>query len=57
MKNSVLKIAYKTFGSRLFTVTGGISDERDTNTFKEMIENQGYEVVWKDWDRSYLGVD
>ncbi|MEP1489040.1 MAG: hypothetical protein ABJL44_18845 [Algibacter sp.] len=34
-----------------------ISDEHDTNAIKEMIENQGYEVVWKDWDSNYFGVD
>lgn len=26
-----------------------ISDERSTKEIKEMIESQGYEVVWKDW--------
>mgnify|MGYP000129684955 CR=1 FL=1 len=30
-----------------------ISDERNTQEIKEMIQNQGYEVVWKDWDKSY----
>lgn len=29
-----------------------ISDERNTQEIKEMIEKQGYEVVWKDWDTS-----
>ncbi|MDO1511626.1 2-iminoacetate synthase ThiH [Maribacter confluentis] len=31
-----------------------ISDERSTVEITEMIQSQGYEVVWKDWDRSYL---
>jgi 2-iminoacetate synthase len=28
-----------------------ISDERDTTTIAQLIRNQGYEAVWKDWDR------
>ncbi len=30
-----------------------ISDERSTEAIKEMITSQGYEVVWKDWDKNY----
>ena len=30
-----------------------ISDERNTEEIKQMIESQGYDVVWKDWDKSY----
>lgn len=30
-----------------------ISDERSTNEIKEMIQSQGYEVVWKDWSKDY----
>ncbi|WP_394747453.1 2-iminoacetate synthase ThiH [Spongiimicrobium salis] len=30
-----------------------ISDERSTAEIKEMIQSQGYEVVWKDWSKSY----
>ena len=30
-----------------------ISDERSTDEIKKMIQSQGYEVIWKDWDRSY----
>ncbi len=30
-----------------------ISDERNTQEIIEMIKKGGYEVVWKDWDRSY----
>ena len=26
-----------------------ISDERSTATIEQMIQSQGYEVVWKDW--------
>jgi 2-iminoacetate synthase len=30
-----------------------ISDERNTAEIQQMIKSQGYEVVWKDWDKSY----
>jgi 2-iminoacetate synthase len=30
-----------------------ISDERNTDEIKEMIKSQGYEVVWKDWDKNF----
>ncbi|MDA9328826.1 2-iminoacetate synthase ThiH [Flavobacteriales bacterium] len=30
-----------------------ISDERSTAEVKEMIQSQGYEVVWKDWEKNY----
>lgn len=30
-----------------------ISDERSTEDIKQMIQSQGYEVVWKDWDESF----
>ncbi|NMH86007.1 2-iminoacetate synthase ThiH [Flavivirga algicola] len=30
-----------------------ISDERTTEQIKQMIQSQGYEVVWKDWSKSY----
>ena len=30
-----------------------ISDERSTEEIKTMIQDQGYEVVWKDWDKIY----
>jgi len=30
-----------------------ISDERDTDTIKKMIQDQGYEVVWKDWNNNW----
>ncbi|MBI5656387.1 MAG: hypothetical protein HZC44_06015, partial [Geobacter sp.] len=31
-----------------------ISDERSAEAVEQMIKNQGYEVVWKDWDRAFL---
>ena len=30
-----------------------ICDNRPTNEIKKMIENEGYEVIWKDWDRVF----
>lgn len=30
-----------------------ISDERSTAEIENMIQSQGYEVVWKDWDKNY----
>ncbi|GAA3590909.1 2-iminoacetate synthase ThiH [Flavivirga amylovorans] len=33
-----------------------ISDERNTEQIKQMIQSQGYEVVWKDWSKSYVAV-
>jgi 2-iminoacetate synthase len=32
-----------------------ISDERTPSEIAEMLKTQGYEPVWKDWDRSYNG--
>ncbi len=29
-----------------------ISDERSTEEIKRLIQSQGYEVVWKDWDKN-----
>ena len=34
-----------------------ISDDRTTGQIKQMIQSQGYEVVWKDWSKSYVTVD
>jgi 2-iminoacetate synthase len=33
-----------------------ISDERSTEEIKQMIQSQGYDVVWKDWDKSYFEI-
>ncbi|WP_303315371.1 2-iminoacetate synthase ThiH [Flavivirga abyssicola] len=33
-----------------------ISDERTTEQIKHMIQSQGYEVVWKDWSKSYVNL-
>lgn len=30
-----------------------ISDERSTEEIKNMIQSQGYEVVWKDWEKGF----
>lgn len=34
-----------------------ISDDRTTEQIKQMIQSQGYEVVWKDWSKSYVTAD
>ncbi len=31
-----------------------IDDNRSPSQIKEMLQRQGYETVWKDWDKSYL---
>lgn len=31
-----------------------ISDVRSTEAIKHMIQSQGYEVVWKDWDNTWM---
>ena len=30
-----------------------VNDDRSPVEMKKMVEAQGYEVVWKDWDRVY----
>ncbi|ELY2018748.1 2-iminoacetate synthase ThiH, partial [Flavobacterium psychrophilum] len=34
-----------------------ISDERSAQEIAKLISSQGYEPVWKDWDKSYATVD
>lgn len=65
-RNNIIKLGITSISAESKTNPGGyavapesleqfeISDERDTQDIKEMIQNQGYEVVWKDWDRSYV---
>jgi 2-iminoacetate synthase len=64
-RNNIIKLGITSISAESKTNPGGyavapesleqfeISDERSTNEIKEMIQSQGYEVVWKDWDRSY----
>ena len=64
-RNNIIKLGITSISAESKTNPGGyavepqsleqfeISDERSTNEIKEMIQKQGYEVVWKDWDRSY----
>ncbi|MEI6865632.1 2-iminoacetate synthase ThiH [Flavicella sp.] len=64
-RNNIIKLGITSISAESKTNPGGyavepqsleqfeISDERSTKDIKEMIQNQGYEVVWKDWDRSY----
>ena len=64
-RNNIIKLGITSISAESKTNPGGyavapetleqfeISDERDTDTIKKMIQNQGYEVVWKDWDRFF----
>lgn len=61
-RNNIIKLGITSISAESKTNPGGyavapesleqfeISDERETKDIKEMIENQGYEVVWKDWE-------
>lgn len=64
-RNNIIKLGITSISAESKTNPGGyavapesleqfeISDERDTNTIKEMIQDQGYEVVWKDWNNNW----
>ncbi len=64
-RDNIIKLGATTFSAESKTNPGGytvepesleqfeISDERPTEVVTEMIKKQGYEAVWKDWDRSY----
>lgn len=64
-RNNIIKLGITSISAESKTNPGGyavdpqsleqfeISDERNTAAIKEMIQSQGYEVVWKDWDKSY----
>lgn len=64
-RNNIIKLGITSISAESKTNPGGyavepesleqfeISDERSTNEIKEMIQSQGYEVVWKDWYKSY----
>lgn len=64
-RNNIIKLGITSISAESKTNPGGyavapesleqfeISDERDTNTIKKMIQNQGYEVVWKDWNNNW----
>lgn len=64
-RNNVVKLGATTFSAESKTNPGGyvvepqsleqfeISDERSTNAIEEIIKKQGYEPVWKDWEKSY----
>ena len=64
-RNNIIKLGITSISAESKTNPGGyavapesleqfeISDERDTNTIKKMIQDQGYEVVWKDWNNNW----
>jgi len=61
-RNNIIKLGITSISAQSKTNPGGyvvdpqsleqfeISDERDTEEIKLMIESQGYQAVWKDWD-------
>ena len=65
LRNHLIKLGVTTMSSGSKTDPGGyaskedqleqfeISDERSPDEIVRMIEMQGYEAVWKDWDRTY----
>ena len=64
-RNNIIKLGITSISAESKTNPGGysvepqsleqfeISDERSTAEIEKMIKSQGYEVVWKDWDKSY----
>lgn len=64
-RDAMVKIGITTMSAASKTNPGGyevepesleqfeISDERSAENIAQMIRNQGYEAVWKDWDRAY----
>ncbi|MGB0887624.1 MAG: 2-iminoacetate synthase ThiH [Vicingaceae bacterium] len=64
-RNNVIKLGATTFSAESKTNPGGyvvepqsleqfeISDERPTEAIEDIIKKQGYEPVWKDWEKSY----
>lgn len=64
-RNNIIKIGATTFSAESKTNPGGyviepetleqfeISDDRPTQEVEQIIKQQGYEPVWKDWEKSY----
>ena len=64
-RNNIVKLGATTFSAESKTNPGGyvvepqsleqfqISDERSTESIEQIIKQQGYEPVWKDWEKSY----
>ncbi|MCG8323311.1 MAG: 2-iminoacetate synthase ThiH [Cytophagales bacterium] len=64
-RNNIIKLGITSISAESKTNPGGyvvekqslqqfeISDERETQEIVEVIRQQGYEPLWKDWDRSY----
>ena len=65
-RNNVIKLGTTTMSAGSKTNPGGysvepdsleqfeISDERGAKEFANIIKQQGYEAVWKDWDKSFV---
>lgn len=66
-RNNIVKLGITSISAGSKTNPGGysvakesleqfeISDERSPQEVSKMIEEQGYEVVWKDWDGAFSG--
>ena len=64
-RNNIIKIGATSFSAESKTNPGGyvvepksleqfeISDERPTELIKEVIKKQGYEPIWKDWEKCF----
>lgn len=64
-RNNIVKLGATTFSAESKTNPGGyvvepksleqfeISDERSTQSIDKMIRKQGYEPIYKDWEKSY----
>ncbi|AWH75221.1 2-iminoacetate synthase ThiH [Dokdonia sp. Dokd-P16] len=67
-RNNIISLGITSISAQSKTNPGGyvvdpqsleqfeISDERDTEEIKQMIESKGYQAVWKDWDKSYFEI-
>lgn len=65
LRNNIINLGITSMSAASKTNPGGysvdeqsleqfeISDERSTEEIKKMIQSQGYEVVWKDWEKCF----
>ncbi|RNL69988.1 2-iminoacetate synthase ThiH [Sinomicrobium pectinilyticum] len=64
-RNNIIRLGINSISAESKTNPGGyvvdpqsleqfeISDERSTEEITDMVHDQGYEVVWKDWEKGY----
>jgi 2-iminoacetate synthase len=65
-RDNIIKLGITSLSAGSKTNPGGYTDEEETleqfeihddrtpNEIAEMLRKQGYEPIWKDWDRSYV---